>query len=83
MHNSYICFLEEMINEQLFHLYYSYLNSLNVFYSRLDQLNIKEYVGPLMIYCWEEQYNASKYRTIIVGQETNGWYDGYIKPKMI
>lgn len=70
-----------MINEQLFNLYYSRLNGLNLFYSKLDLLNIKEYVGPLMIYCWEELYNASKYKTMIVGQETNGWYDGYVKTK--
>lgn len=73
-----------MINEQLFLLYESCLNGLGVLYSKLDLLNIKDYAGPHLIYCWEDFYTASKYKLLIVGQETNGWYDEYIRtPKDI
>lgn len=68
-----------MINEQLFLLYGSYLNGLDLLYSKLDQLNIMDYAGPHLIYCWEDFYTTSKYKLLIVGQETNGWYDDYIR----
>ena len=63
-----------MLNEQLNDLYRNNLGNLREMYSVLDGQKIFHYVGPLLIYCWEERYLSSKYRLMIIGQETNGWY---------
>ena len=67
-----------MLNEQLNDLYRNNLGNLMEMYSVLDGQKIFHYVGPLLIYCWEERYLSSKYRLMIIGQETNGWYDSYV-----
>ena len=67
-----------MLNEQLNDLYRNNLVNLMEMYSVLDGQKIFHYVGPLLIYCWEERYLSSKYRLMIIGQETNGWYDNYV-----
>ena len=67
-----------MLNEQLNDLYRNNLVNLMEMYSVLDGQKIFHYVGPLFIYCWEERYLSSKYRLMIIGQETNGWYDNYV-----
>ncbi len=67
-----------MLNEQLNDLYRNNLGNLMEMYSVLDGQKIFHYVGPLLIYCWEERYLSSKYRLMIIGQETNGWYDNYV-----
>lgn len=68
-----------MINEQLFSLYHSHLVGINAFYDELDAQDVKAYVGPLLPYCWEDQYLKSKYKLVVIGQETNGWYDDYMR----
>ena len=67
-----------MINEQLFHLYASRIQGINALYADLDAKDIKDYVGPLLPYCWEEQYLKSKHRLVVFGQETKGWYSDYM-----
>ena len=67
-----------MINEQLFHLYASRIQGINALYADLDAKDIKDYAGPLLPYCWEQKYLESKYRLVIFGQETNGWYSDYM-----
>ena len=67
-----------MLNEQLNDLYRNNLVNLMEMYSVLDGQKIFHYVDPLLIYCWEERYLSSKYRLMIIGQETNGWYDNYV-----
>ena len=67
-----------MINEQLFNLYASRIQGINALYADLDAKGIKDYAGPLLPYCWEQKYLESKYRLVIFGQETNGWYCDYM-----
>ena len=67
-----------MINEQLFHLYASRIQGINALYADLDAKGIKDYAGPLLPYCWEQKYLESKYRLVIFGRETNGWYSDYM-----
>ena len=51
-----------MLNEQLNDLYRNNLVNLMEMSSVLDGQKIFHYVGPLLIYCWEERYLSSKYR---------------------
>ena len=44
-----------MINKQLFHLYASRIQGIKALYADLDAKDIKDYVGPLLPYCWEER----------------------------
>lgn len=67
-----------MINEQLFNLYHQNIDELNDFYADLDSKCIEDYAGPLLPYCWEDKYLNSKYKLIVIGQETNGWYSDYM-----
>ena len=72
-----------MINEQLFNLYASHMQGINAMYDNLDAKGIKDYAGPLLPYCWEEQYLKSQYRLVIFGQETNEWYDSVINSEEV
>lgn len=47
-------------------------------YADLDSKCIEDYAGPLLPYCWEDKYLNSKYKLIVIGQETNGWYSDYM-----
>ena len=67
------------INHQLRDLYISVLPDLAKMYHALDSAEIMDYVGPLLLYCWETSYQNSKHKLLIIGQETNGWNDVYIK----
>ena len=67
-----------MINEQLFNLYASRIQGIIALYADLDTKGRKDYAGPLLPYCWEQKYLESKYRLVIFGQETNGWYCDYM-----
>lgn len=55
------------------------MQALDALYADLDAKGVKDYVGPLLPYCWEEQYLRSQYRLVVFGQETNGWYCDYMK----
>ena len=68
-----------MFNERLFSLYHNHIQPLDALYADLDAKGVKDYVGPLLPYCWEEQYIRSQYRLVVFGQETNGWYCDYMK----
>jgi hypothetical protein len=68
-----------MLNEQLFSLYQASLPNLSKMYRDLDNKNITDYVGPLLLHCWEEKYLKSRHQLMIFGQETNGWLDEYIR----
>lgn len=61
------------INEQLFNLYSSNLSGLQQLYKELDDIDEKDYCGPFLVYCWEDFYNSSNYKLVIIGQETYGW----------
>ena len=63
-----------MLNEQLFSLYQSFLPNLSKMYQYLGDNGIKDYAGPLLLHCWEEEYLKSKHKLMIFGQETNGWF---------
>ena len=67
------------INHQLRDLYISVLPDLAKMYHALDSAEIMDYVGPLLLYCWETSYQNSKHKLLIIGQETNGWNDVYIR----
>lgn len=68
-----------MFNERLFSLYHNHIQPLDALYADLDAKGVKDYVGPLLPYCWEEQYLRSQYRLVVFGQETNGWYCDHMK----
>lgn len=68
-----------MINEQLESLYQSFLPSLSVMYQDLDDKDITDYAGPLLLHCWGDRYLASRHRLMIFGQETDGWYAEYMR----
>lgn len=59
-------------------MYRKNLGNLKEMYSVLDDQKIFDCVGPLFIYCWEEHYLSSKYKLMVIGQETNGWYSDYL-----
>lgn len=42
---------------------------------RLKKSNIKthEFDGPLLMYCWEQEYLNSEYKMLFIGRESNGW----------
>lgn len=67
-----------MLNEQLIELYSKNLDGLKKMYFELDKQKISNYVGPLLIYCWEERYLNSQCKLVVIGQETNGWYSNYV-----
>lgn len=70
------------INSNLYELYSSKLSALTEMYSILDAENLPTgYAGPLFMHCQEEEYLSAKKKILIVGQETNGWYDGYLTNK--
>lgn len=68
-----------MLNDELLSLYSSSLPGLSALYSDLDRKEILDYVGPLFLYCWEEEYLSARHRLMIIGQETNGWKSDYIR----
>jgi hypothetical protein len=55
-----------MINQELEKLY-------NTHKSNLTGLFDDEFDGPLLMYCWEEEFKASDYKILFVGKELNGW----------
>jgi len=71
-----------MINEELKHLYVSYIPELKKMYQDIDSKakedeSVYDLSGPLLLTCWEEKYLASKYKLMIFGQETNGWCNDF------
>lgn len=67
------------INHSLRSLYVSSLRGLSRMYDELDSADVTDYVGPLLIHCWESRYRSSKHRLMIFGQETYGWYEDYLR----
>lgn len=68
-----------MLNKSLRTLYLDSLSGLSQMYSNLDEDGVTEYVGPLLIQCWEDKYLSSKHKLIVFGQETYGWYEDYLR----
>jgi len=62
-----------MLNEQLRELYVSNIPELKQMYASLESNKVTNFVGPLLLSCWEDKYLNSKHRLMIFGQETNGW----------
>lgn len=67
------------LNSALRILYTSALPGLSQMYASLDSEGVTDYVGPLLIHCWEDRYLASRHRLMIFGQETYGWYEDYMR----
>lgn len=67
------------LNSALRILYTSALPGLSQMYASLDSEGVTDYVGPLLIHCWEGRFLASKHKLMIFGQETYGWYEDYIR----
>lgn len=38
-----------------------------------------DFVSPLLMRCWEKDYDSAKVKILYCGQETNGWH-GYLRP---
>lgn len=68
-----------MLNDRLLSLYTSSLPGLSALYSDLDRKEIFDYVGPFLLYCWEEEYLSARHRLMIIGQETYGWDADYVR----
>lgn len=68
------------INEQLKTLYESKKGGLGeieeAVADAIDNGEMKndDYSFPLLMYCWEKEYLASKQKLLFVGQETNKWW---------
>lgn len=56
------------INDELSKLYNSEIKNLS--FSQIEVTNID---GPLLMYCWEEEYLNSDYKILFLGREPNGW----------
>lgn len=64
-------------NKQLKDLYYG--NIPNAEKMTLELSEEPDYVSPLLMQCWENEYAKAKVKILFCGQETNGW-QGYIRP---
>ena len=65
------------LNQQLKDLYYSNIPNAEKMASELGEE--ADYVAPLLMQCWENDYAAAKIKIVFCGQETNGW-QGYVRP---
>ncbi len=62
------------VNDELLELYTRKLSSIEDIDVQLKNLCITDYVGPLLLYCWEDIYLVkSNCKILFIGQETNGW----------
>jgi len=60
-----------MMNEELEKYYLTKINDLKIIKSNLAD---QKYAGPLLIYCYEENYfDTNNIKIMFVGKETNGW----------
>lgn len=64
------------LNEQLKKLYCDHIPCLEKFVAEVGN---EDYVAPLLIRCWEEDYSRAQIRVMYYGQETNGWC-GNVRP---
>lgn len=68
------------INEQLQALYESKKEGLGAIEDDIakalekGEMKNDDYSFPLLMYCWEKEYLASKQKLLFVGQETNKWW---------
>jgi hypothetical protein len=60
------------INEELKKVYLSRARGMYDNFINLNKTDLK-YAGPLLMYCWDEEYEKAKTKILFVGQETNGW----------
>ncbi len=61
-----------MINNKLHRMYKEKIDGLK------NSPDFSEKVdGPILMHCWEEDYQNSKVKILFVGQECNGWI-GYM-----
>lgn len=65
-----------MINEKLRETYAKKIEGLKNSPAFADEVD-----GPILMHCWEEEYNKSQYKILFVGQECNGWI-GYMDDKI-
>ena len=63
------------INKQLTKLYSSKWNDFLKMQNLLRDEDILNYSSPLLMYCWEEEYNNCNKKLLFIGQETNSWFD--------
>lgn len=67
--------------KQLRELYYSFLPQLKNLVEHIGDEDTADYEGPLLMHCWDDEYNNSEYKILFIGQETNGW-NGFDRPKI-
>jgi hypothetical protein len=65
-----------MINKKLHKAYNEKIKGLKNSPEFADEVD-----GPILMHCWEEEYNKSAYKILFVGQECNGWI-GYMDDKI-
>ena len=63
------------INNQLYDLYDSKWNDFLSMKDQLDNEGIYDYSSPLLMYCWEQEYEEGNKKILFVGQESNSWYE--------
>lgn len=67
------------INTKLRDLYESHLEGLKQMYNQLDEQKVINYTAPYLLYVWEDDYLNSRRKVMIIGQETDGWNDIYVR----
>lgn len=67
--------MSNTLNKQLEELYNSKIDGIRAVKSELERAGINDYSSPLLLYVWEEDYTTAPVKLMIVGQETNGWFD--------
>ena len=63
------------INKQLNKLYSNKWNDFLKMEKVLGYEGILNYSSPLLMYCWEDEYNNCNKKLLFVGQETNSWFE--------
>lgn len=72
------------INEQLQELYDEYYEDFISSLLKLEETkkesgHPEKCSNPLLMYCWEKEYENAKVKILFIGQETNSWYKEFPK----
>lgn len=65
----------ETINDQLKNLYSKYFDNFIKELLKLEKESNEECSNPLLMYCWENEYEKANVKLLFIGEETNTWYE--------
>ncbi|HEY9361700.1 MAG TPA: hypothetical protein VIQ00_00460 [Chitinophagaceae bacterium] len=67
------------INEKLIQLYAAQINGLKDICDKSELITATEtyskWDGPILMHCWEQDYNNAAFKILFIGQEPNTWID--------